>query len=74
MWLLSNWQYPCYNPNNGRIKALFKWKNTHNYIFEEQTNNIIPFLSIIGNLLNKRLYFFEFGNIITSLLLLFYLL
>tara|TARA_B110001450_G_scaffold99207_1_gene94070 strand:+ start:592 stop:2163 length:1572 start_codon:yes stop_codon:yes gene_type:complete len=46
MWLPTDWQYPCYNPTNGRIKALFKWRNTHNFIFEEQTNTIIPILSI----------------------------
>jgi NNP family nitrate/nitrite transporter-like MFS transporter len=46
MWLPTDWQYPCYNPNNGRIKALFKWRNTYNFIYEEQTKNIIPILSI----------------------------
>ena len=28
MWLPTDWQYPCYNLTNGRIKALFKWRNT----------------------------------------------
>ena len=45
MWLPTDWQYPCYNPNNGRIKAIFKWKNSHNLIYEEQTDTIIPALS-----------------------------
>ena len=45
MWLPTDWQYPCYNPNNGRMKAIFRWKNSRNLIYEEQTGNIIPILS-----------------------------
>ena len=45
MWLLTDWQYPCYNQIMVEL-TLFKWKNTYNFIFEEQTNNIIPILSI----------------------------
>jgi len=45
LWKLEDWQYPCYNINNGRCKALLKWNNSKNIIYEETTNNIIPILS-----------------------------
>ena len=45
LWKLEDWQYPCYNFNNGRCKALLKWNNSKNIIYEETTNNIIPILS-----------------------------
>ena len=47
IWNLESWQQPCYNINNGRCVSLFKWKNSKNIIYEETTNNIIPFLSFI---------------------------
>ena len=46
LWKLEDWQYPCYNINNGRCKALLKWNNSKNIIYEETTNNIIPILSL----------------------------
>ena len=46
LWKLEDWQYPCYNINNGRCKALLKWNNAKNIIYEETTNNIIPILSL----------------------------
>lgn len=46
MWKLEDWQYPCYNVNNGRCKSLLKWNKTYNFIYEEQTKNISPILTI----------------------------
>lgn len=46
IWNLEDWQFPCYNVNNGRCKALLKWNNSKNIIYEEATNNIIPILSL----------------------------
>lgn len=46
MWKLEDWQYPCYNINNGRCKSLLKWNKTYNFIYEEQTKNISPILTI----------------------------
>lgn len=46
IWNLEDWQFPCYNVNNGRCKALLKWINSKNIIYEETTNNIIPVLSL----------------------------
>ena len=46
IWKLEDWQFPCYNVNNGRCKALLKWNNSKNIIYEETTNNIIPILSL----------------------------
>ena len=46
MWKLEDWQYPCYNIDNGRCKSLFKWNNTYKLIYEEQTKNISPILTI----------------------------
>ena len=47
IWNLESWQQPCYNINNGRCLSLLKWKNSKKIIYEETTNNIIPFLSFI---------------------------
>lgn len=46
IWNLEDWQFPCYNVSNGRCKALLKWNNSKNIIYEETTNNIIPILSL----------------------------
>ena len=46
MWKLEDWQYPCYNIDNGRCKSLLKWNKTYNFIYEEQTKNISPILTI----------------------------
>ena len=46
MWKLEDWQYPCYNINNGRCKSLLKWNKTYYLIYEEQTKNISPILTI----------------------------
>jgi len=46
MWKLEDWQYPCYNINNGRCKSLLKWNKTYKLIYEEQTKNISPILTI----------------------------
>lgn len=46
IWNLEDWQFPCYNVNNGRCKALLKWNNFKNIVYEESTNNIIPILSL----------------------------
>lgn len=46
MWKLEDWQYPCYNVDNGRCKSLLKWNKTYNLIYEEQTKNISPILTI----------------------------
>lgn len=46
MWKLEDWQYPCYNVDNGRCKSLLKWNKTYYLIYEEQTKNISPILTI----------------------------
>lgn len=46
MWKLEDWQYPCYNIDNGRCKSLLKWNKTYKLIYEEQTKNISPILTI----------------------------
>ena len=46
MWKLEDWQYPCYNIKNGRCNAILKWNKSYKLIYEEQTKNIIPILSL----------------------------
>ena len=46
MWKLEDWQYPCYNISNGRCKSIIKWNKTYKLIYEEQTHNISPILTL----------------------------
>lgn len=46
MWKLEDWQYPCYNISNGRCKSILKWNKTYKLIYEEQTHNISPILTL----------------------------
>ena len=62
------------NINEGAVFGLFP-HISNNIGFSAGLISSIGLLGgVIGNLLNKRLYFFGFGNIITSLLLVIYLL
>ena len=46
MWKLEDWQYPCYNISNGQCKSIIKWNKTYKLIYEEQTHNISPILTL----------------------------